>query len=124
VIRVPDLAAIPPGQVKDWFIAAKILRGEEVPMAYPKGRCIIVVLDTGIAAPEGEFGITTPMMVAVGEQRVDLGTTEVWLSNATLVERRQHEGRMHYAFTTPDPHRPLPPPGRITLNLSCMVSSA
>ena len=102
VIRVPGLAAIPPGQAKNWFIAAKILRGEEVTMTYPKGRCIIVVLDTDIAAPEGEFGITTPMIVAVGEQRVDLGTTEVWLSNATLVERRQHEGRMHYAFTTPD----------------------
>lgn len=102
VIRVPDLAAIPPGQAKDWSIAAKILRGEEVPMAYPEGHCIIVVLDTGIAAPEGEFGITTPMVIPVGEQRVDLGMTEVWLSNATLVERRQHEGRMHYAFTTPD----------------------
>lgn len=102
VIRVPDLAAIPPGQAKDWSIAAKILRGEEVPMAYPEGHCIIVVPDTCIVAPEGEFGITTPMMILVGEQRVDLGMTEVWLSNATLVERRQHEGRMHYAFTTPD----------------------
>jgi hypothetical protein len=101
VIRVPDLAALPPGQAKDWFIAAKILRGEEVTMAYPEGHCIIVVLDTGIAPPGGEFGITTPMGVAVGEQRVDLGMTEVWLSNATLVERRHHEGRMHYAFTTP-----------------------
>ena len=62
VIRVPDLAAIPPGQAKDRSIAARILRGEEVPMAYPEGHCIIVVLDTGIAAPEGEFGITTPSL--------------------------------------------------------------
>lgn len=102
VIRVPDLAAIPPGQTKDWSIAAKILRGEEVRMTYPEGHCIIAELDTGIAPPEGEFGITKPMPVVIGEQRVDLGATEVWLSNATLVECTQHEGRMRYAFTTPD----------------------
>jgi hypothetical protein len=57
------------------------------------------------------------MMVAVGEQHVDLGTTEAWLSTATLVERRQHEGRMHYAFTTPDPtvrYRRPPLPSVVT----------
>jgi hypothetical protein len=26
----------------------------------------------------------------------------VWLSDATLVERRQHQGRTCHAFTTPD----------------------
>lgn len=102
VIRVPELAAVPPGQTKDWLIAARILRGEEVRMTYPEGHCIIAELDTGIAAPEDEFGFTVPMPVVVGEQRVDLGATEVWLSNATLVERSQHAGRMRYAFTTPD----------------------
>lgn len=102
VIRVPDFATVPPGQARTWLIAAKILRGEDVTMTYPEGQCIIVVLDTGVAAPEGAFGITTPMTVGIGRQSIDLGTIETWLTEPTLVERRQHEGRMHYAFTTPD----------------------
>lgn len=101
VIRVPDFAAIPSRQPRNWLIAAKILCGEDVTMTYPEGHCINVVLDTDIAAPEGGFGITTPMTVGIGKQSIDLGTVEVWLIDPTLVERRQHEGRMHYAFTTP-----------------------
>jgi hypothetical protein len=85
--------------------------------------CIIVVLDTDIAAPEGAFGITMPMTAGIGKQSIDFGTIEVWLTDPTLVERRQHEGRVHCSFTMPDPHRPLPPPRRLTLNLSCMASS-
>lgn len=48
------------------------------------------------------LGIKLPLTVPVGGQRVNLGTMVVWLSNATLVERRQHQGRIFHAFTTPD----------------------
>lgn len=79
-------------------------------MTYPEGHCINAVLDTDVAAPQGEFGITTPMTVRIGDQVVDLGTIELWLSDPTLVDRRQHEGRVHHSFTTPDRtvryHRP------------------
>jgi hypothetical protein len=112
VVRVPDLGAIPPGQAVSWLVAAKVLQGEDVTMTYPEGHCINVVLDTDVAAPEGEFGITVPMTVGIGNQSVDLGTFEVWLADPVLVQRRQNEGRMHYAFTTPDRtvryHRPPP----------------
>jgi len=102
VIRVPDFAAIPPGQPKDWYIAAQILRGEEVTLTYPEGHCVYVTLDNGIAPPPaGEFGVTTPLAITIGEQRVDLGTTEVWLTDAMLMERRPHEGGTLYAFITP-----------------------
>lgn len=50
-------------------------------MTYPKGHCMNVVLDTDIAAPEGPFGITTPIRVGIGKQSIDLGTTEVWLTD-------------------------------------------
>jgi hypothetical protein len=63
------------------------------------------------------------MTVGIGKQSIDFGTIEVWLTDPTLVERRQHEGRVHCSFTMPDPHRPLPPHRRLTLNLSCMASS-
>lgn len=100
-IRVPDLATIPPEQIRSWIITAKALLGEEVTMTYPEGHCINVLLSTDVAVPEGEFGITVPMTVGIGNQIIDLGTIETWLTDPTLVERRLHEGRVHYAFTTP-----------------------
>ena len=102
VIRVPDFAAIPPGQVVSWHNAAKILCGEDVTITYPQGRCIVVVPETSITLPEGAFAVTTPMTIGIGKQTIGLGTVEVWLTDPTLVERRQYEGRMYYAFTTPD----------------------
>lgn len=48
---MPDLAAIPRGQALNWFIAAKVMRGEDVTMTYPEEQCINVVLDTDVAAP-------------------------------------------------------------------------
>jgi hypothetical protein len=101
LIRVPDFTAIPAGQVTSWQVAAQVLGGEDVTMPYPEGYCINVVLGTVVAVPEGEFGVTVPMTVTIGTRAVDLGTFEVWLTDPLLVERRPHEGSMHYTFTTP-----------------------
>jgi len=93
VIRVPDFAAIPSAEVGSWLITAKILRGEDVTMTY----CINVVLDTGIAVPEGELGIMT---VDVGKQRIDLGMVEVWLTDPCSWTA----GSMRDRCTTPSRH--------------------
>jgi hypothetical protein len=80
----------------------RLLRGEDITVTYPEGHCLIVELDTEIAAPEGPLGIAVPLIVQVGEQQVGLGQVEAWLNDATLVERREHEGRTYHTFTTPD----------------------
>ena len=45
-----------------WLLTAKVLVGEDVTMTYPEGHCINLALGTDVAAPEGEFGVTTPWM--------------------------------------------------------------
>ena len=84
-----------------WQVAAKVLSGADVTMTYPEGNCINVVLDADVAVPEGEFGVTVPMSVPIGERTVDLGTFEVWLSDPVLVERRPYRGGTHFTSTTP-----------------------
>ena len=101
-IRVPDFDTLPPGQIRRWHFAAGLLRGEDIMVTYPEGHCLIVELDTEIAAPDGPLGIAVPLIVHIGEQQVDLGQVEAWLKDATLVERREHEGRTYHTFTTPD----------------------
>jgi hypothetical protein len=58
-------------------------------------------LDSEIAHPEGASGVATPLTVAIGEQCFDLGTTQAWLTDPALVERREHGGQAYYSFTTP-----------------------
>jgi hypothetical protein len=101
-IRVPDFGKIPPGDIKRWNLTAKLLRGEDVTGTYPEGHCLLVELETEIVAPEGPLGIALPLAVQVGEQQIDVGQMEVWLTDATLVERRAHAGHTYHAFTTPD----------------------
>jgi hypothetical protein len=45
------------------------------------------------------WGAQVPLIVHIGEQQVDLGHIEAWLTYATLVERREHEGRTYHTFT-------------------------
>lgn len=101
-IRVPAFDDLPPGQVKSWRSAAKILLGEDVTVTYPAGHCLIVELDADITAPEETFGIAVPWTVDIGEQSIELGHMEAWLTSPTLVERKEHEGRTYHALTTPD----------------------
>lgn len=101
-IRVPDFDRLPHGQIAKWHAAAKLLQGEDITVTYPEGHCLIVELDTEITTPEGPLGIVVPLIVHVAQQQVDLGQVEAWLKDATLVERREHAGRMYHAFTTPD----------------------
>ncbi|MFI7492942.1 hypothetical protein ACIBXA_31670 [Micromonospora echinaurantiaca] len=102
-IRVPDLSGAVSEEVNRWLFAARLLGGDEVSGTYPEGQCLWVGLDDEVDLPDdGTVGIELPLTVSVGGQRVDLGTMVVWLSNATLVERRQHQGRIFHALTTPD----------------------
>jgi hypothetical protein len=109
-IRVPDFGALPPGQVKRWRFAEKILLGEDVTVTYPAGHCLIIELEADITAPGETFGISLPLMVDIGGQSIDLGRIEAWLTSPTLIERKEHQGRIYYSFTTPDRsvrcHRP------------------
>ncbi len=101
-VRVPDLDSTPPGEINRWRLAAKLLHGEDVTATYPEGQCLIVELDTEISAAEGPIGVTVPLTIQVGADQINLGLVEVWLADATLVERTVHAGRVHHAFTTPD----------------------
>lgn len=80
-IRVPNFDTLPPGQAKTWDFAAKLLRGEDVTRTYPEGHCLIVELGTDIAVPEEKLGITLPLTVDIGEQTIDLGQVEAWLTS-------------------------------------------
>lgn len=101
-IRVPNFDMVPPEQIMRWHLAARLLQGEDITVTYPEGGCFIVKFDTDIETPEGTFGIAVPLIVHVGEQQVDLGQVEAWLTDAMLVERVEHEGHTYYKFTTPD----------------------
>ncbi|MFI9643738.1 hypothetical protein ACIG87_27400 [Micromonospora sp. NPDC051925] len=102
-IHVPDLSGAFSGEVNRWLFAARLLGDEEVSSKYPEGQCLWVGLGEEVDVPDdGTVGIELPLMVPVGGQRVELGTMVVWLSNATLVERRQSEGRIFHLLTTPD----------------------
>jgi hypothetical protein len=103
LIRVPAPGATLPADTRRWQVAAQLLRGENVTGIYPEGQCLMVELKTEIEGVEdGPLGINMPFMVQVGDQRIELGQLEVWLADATLVARREQEGRTYYAFTTPD----------------------
>lgn len=101
-IRVPDLERTTHADVSSWHFAARLLRGDEVTQQYPEGHCLILDLDTDIEDLEGTFAIELPLSVQVGDQSIELDPMVIWLTDATLVERKHSTGRTLYAFTTPD----------------------
>jgi hypothetical protein len=103
VVRTPDFAQVPREQIKDWRVAAAVLRGEDVGGTYPEGHSLTVDLATAVDPGDEPFGISLPHKVRVGDQVIDLGRYQLWLESATLVDRRDSvEGGIAHSFTTVD----------------------
>jgi hypothetical protein len=102
-ISVPDLSTTDTGQVDGWLFAARLLSGAEVDRTYPEGKCLLVGLADEIELEADEtLEIELPFTVQIGGQQVDLGKVLIQISDATLLERRPHDGKVFHAFTTPD----------------------
>lgn len=102
LILVPDLKETPPAQIRSWLTTAELLNTGEVSASYPQGQSLVVQVASGIETPTGPFGVAIPLQVLVGEERVDLGKVEVWLTEYTLLIRQDRGGQSFLVFTTPD----------------------
>jgi hypothetical protein len=85
VITFPAPEAVAAGQVNMWDRVSRVLRGEDVKVSYPADQQMIVEagqrLKTGVPA-----GLLQPLVVEIGNQRVDLGQVELWLDDPTVLE--------------------------------------
>lgn len=104
IITVPHLDQLPAEQVRDWQFAYMLLQGREAVATYAEGDALFVELDPGTEVATGSIAIAMPLKVTVGGQTIDLGTMHLALDGATLVERREIDGRTFHVFQTPDRH--------------------
>lgn len=105
IITVPDLKKVPDEQVRDWQFAYMLLQGRDVVATYADDKALFVELDPGTeVATTGSIAIAMPLMVTVDGQTINLGTMNLALDGATLVERREIDGRTFHVFQTPDRH--------------------
>lgn len=102
VIRLPNVENITPKQLKDWWTAAAILRGEKVTATYPEGHALTLALDPAVTPGSGTLGVVLPFQTMVGDQLIDLGQYVTVLVDPTPIDSTEHEGITYHRFTTPD----------------------
>jgi hypothetical protein len=102
IIRVPDLTETTFAQVAEWRRAATILEGKEVIAAYPEGHALGVELPAEVDTIPGLLAIDVPLEVTIGEQTIHFGTARMWIEDATILERREIDGRSVHWLTTPN----------------------
>jgi hypothetical protein len=102
VIRVPELTKTTFAQVAEWRRAATILEGKEAIAAYPEGHVLGVELPAEVDTIPGPLAIEVPLEITVGQQKIHFGTALMWVEDATILERREVEGRLVYWLTTPN----------------------
>ena len=102
IIRVPDLTDTTFAQVEEWRRAATILEGNEVIAAYPEGHALGVELPAEVDTIPGLLAIDVPLEVTIGEQTIHFGTARMWIEDATILERREVDGRSVHWLTTPN----------------------
>lgn len=101
VIRTPNFKSTPPGQFKDWRIAASLLSGNEIEATFPGDHAMLVDLSSEVEVGE-TLTVSLPHQVRVGDQHVDLGRRILILDNPTLLSRTPVDGAFQHALTTPD----------------------
>lgn len=101
LITVPDPATTTRDQIRGWFFAAALFRGETVTATYDEDRCLIVDLEVSVATPEGTFSVASPLRVEVGTQILNFGTVHLELPNPTLLSRHEVAGRIRHQYRTP-----------------------
>lgn len=102
VLRVPDLSATTKAQAAEWARAASILDGEDVLVRYPEGHALGLELGAEIETVPERFAMEIPLGVTVNGNHLSLGTAFMWIEGATLVERREVDGKVIHWLTTPD----------------------
>lgn len=102
IIRVPDLTETTFAQVAEWRRAATILEGKEVIAAYPEGHALGVELPAEVDTIPGLLAIDVPLEVTIGEHTIHFGTARMWIEDATILERREIDGRSVHWLTTPN----------------------
>lgn len=102
IVRVPDLTETTFAQVAEWQRAATILEGKEVIAAYPEGHALGVELPAEVDTIPGLLAIDVPLDVTIGEQTIHFGTARMWIEDATILERRDVDGRSVHWLTTPN----------------------
>jgi hypothetical protein len=102
IVRVPDLTETTFAQVAEWQRAATILEGKEVIAAYPEGYALGVELPADVDTIPGLLAIEVPLDVTVGHQTIHFGTTLIWIEDATILERREVDGRSVHWLSTPN----------------------
>ncbi|ONI61103.1 hypothetical protein ALI44B_11440 [Leifsonia sp. ALI-44-B] len=104
IVRVPDLTETTFAQVALWQRAATVLEGKEAIAAYPEGHALEVELPAEVDTIPGQLAIEVPLDVTVGHQTIHFGTALMWIEHATILERREVDGRSVHRLTTPNRH--------------------
>jgi len=102
IVRVPDLTETTFAQVEEWRRAATILEGKDAIAAYPEGHALGVELPAEVDTIPGLLAIEVPLAVTIGHQSIHFGTALMWIEDATILERREVEGRTVQWLATPD----------------------
>lgn len=102
VVAVPNLDQLSAEEIRNWEFAHALWGGHEVIGTYAEGNAVFAELDAGTEVGEGHVVIAMPLMVSVGSQEIELGRMHVELGDASLVERREIDGRTFHIFQTPD----------------------
>lgn len=103
-LEFPDLETAGSAQIQSWRMAARILRSDDLVTTYPEDHCVVVVLD--VQLPEDvphPFAVSLPLVVAVGDVEVSIGSIEAWFADGQVIERRPAaDGHYQHAIKTAD----------------------
>jgi hypothetical protein len=114
VITVPYLDTLSAGQIRSWWLADALLRGEAVVGTYPEGQAVFVEFGPGVEVEGGKVAVEMSLTATVDSHKIELGEAVIELEDAVLIERRMIDGRTIHVFQTPDrrvTHRPAPTGG-------------
>lgn len=102
VLRVPDLAEHH-SQVRGWLLAARVLSGSPLTRHYREGHALTIDLDADADVTAlGSVHTVIPLIVDVGDDRVELGEIRVELDSPQVVSSsRLPDGRTRCTLSTP-----------------------
>ena len=102
-VRAPELGRTSLEELATWFVAAELLRGNEVVETYPADEHLWMDLAAETEVPaEGEIHVLMPFTVTVSGRVIDLGQKLVTLPGVAIHERRpsDHGSVLHRVTTT------------------------
>lgn len=103
VILTPDLTSTTKEEFDSWQRTAALLRGSEIRGRYPEGHQLVVVLPAEVVLAEGQdLTFLTPLVVEVGQQRIELGYQECTLVSPDLISQQSLPHGVLHTFETPD----------------------